>query len=183
MTFRMSLLAFLMILSLGIATAIPVYAQDHGDTAHAGPAMNFQRVSPKLATGGHFTDDGIAALAEQGVSVVIDLRDRPPEGQEKRLAAAGIRWINVPVVWRSPRREDFETFSRFMSENADENILVQCQANYRASAMTYLYRVIKAGVPEPEARKDLYAIWTPEGTWEAYIDDILESSRAKPTAK
>ena len=183
MTLRLSLPVLMLILSLGIGLAIPVSAQDHGDMAHAGPAMNFLRVSPQLATGGHFTDDGIAALAEQGVSVVIDLRDRPPEEQEERLAAAGIRWINVPVVWKSPRREDFETFSRFMAENEDENILVQCQANYRASAMTYLYRVTKAGVPEAEARKDLNAIWTPEGTWEAYIDGILESNQARKTAE
>ena len=183
MTFKIPLPILLLTLSLTIGGANPVAAQDHGDMAHAGPAMNFQRLGPRLATGGHFTDDGIAALEEQGVSVVIDLRDRPPEGQEKRLAEAGIRWINVPVVWKEPRREDFEAFSRYMSENEGENILVQCQGNYRASAMTYLYRVTQAGVPEPEARKDLNAIWTPEGTWEAYIDDILESSQAKPNVE
>jgi len=163
-------------LSLGIFFGSSVVAQDHGEMEHDGPAMNFLRVSPTLATGGHFTGDGIAALTEQGVSVVIDLRDRPPEDQEERLAAAGIRWINVPVVWKAPHRDDFEAFSRFMSENEGESILVQCQANYRASAMTYLYRVTKGGVPEQEARKDLNAIWTPEGTWEEYIDEILESS-------
>ena len=176
MTFRISLHVPMLMLFLGICCAHSAAAQDHDDTAHAGLAMNFQRLSPRLATGGHFSDDGVTALAEQGVSLVIDLRDRPPEDQEKRLAAAGIRWINVPVVWKTPRRDDFEEFSRFMSENEDENIFVQCQANYRASAMTYLYRVTKEGVPEPEAREDLNAIWTPEGTWEAYIDEILEHS-------
>lgn len=183
MTSRISLPVLVMILSLGISFGNPVAAQDQHDMEHDGPAMNFLRISPRLATGGHFADDGIAALAQQGVSLVIDLRDQPPEDQEKRLAAAGIRWINVPVVWKAPHGDDFEAFSRFMSENEDENVFVQCQANYRASAMTYLYRVTKDGVPEPEARKDLNAIWTPEGTWEAYIDEILESSRATRTAE
>lgn len=180
MTYRISIPVLAIFLSLGISLGSPVAAQNNSDMAHDGPAMNFLRVSPRLATGGHFTDDGIAALAQQDVSLVIDLRDRPPKDQEERLAAAGIRWINVPVVWEAPHRDDFEAFSRFMSENDDESILVQCQANYRASAMTYLYRVTQEGVPEPEARKDLNAIWTPEGTWEAYIDEILESSRARP---
>jgi len=183
MTSRISLPVQVLILSLGTSFGNPVAAQDDHDMAHTGPAMNFLRVSPRLATGGHFTDEGIPALAEQGVSLVIDLRDQPPEDQEKRLAAAGIRWISVPVVWKAPRGEDFEAFSRFMSENEDANIFVQCQGNYRASAMTYLYRVTKEGVPEPEARKDLNAIWTPEGTWGAYVDEILESSRATPTAE
>ena len=51
--------------------------------AHQSPAMNFLRIGPHLATGGHFTDDGVAALEQQGVSLVIDLRDRPPQGQGK----------------------------------------------------------------------------------------------------
>lgn len=173
MNSRISLSVLMLTLSLGLCSASPAAAQEHSEMAHDGPAMNFLRISPDLATGGHFTDDGVAALAEQGVSLVIDLRDRPPEDQEERLAAAGIRWVNVPVVWKAPQREDFEAFSRLMSENEGENILVQCQANYRASAMTYLYRVTQAGVPESEAREDLNAIWTPEGTWQAYIDDIL----------
>ena len=78
-------------------------------------------------------------------------------------------------MWKEPTRDNFEEFSRVMSENHEENILVQCQANYRASAMTYAYRVVTGAVPESEARADLEAIWTPEGTWEAYIAELLES--------
>jgi protein tyrosine phosphatase (PTP) superfamily phosphohydrolase (DUF442 family) len=175
MTSRTSVPVAAWILFLGICCASPITAQELSDMAHQSPAMNFLRIGPHLATGGHFTDDGVAALEQQGVSLVIDLRDRPPQGQEERLAAAGIRWINVPVVWKEPRRGDFEAFSRFMSENEGESIFVQCQANYRASAMTYLYRVTRQGVPEPEARKALSAIWAPEGTWQQYIDEILDA--------
>ena len=167
---------FSAVLSLGLISAGLVACQEEHGMAHEGPAMNFHRVDAELATGGHFVDEGIAELAQEGVTLVVDLRDEPPEDLEERLAAAGIRWVNVPVVWRSPQREDFEAFSRVMAENEDENVLVQCQGNYRASAMTYLYRVRDQGVPEAEARKDLNAIWEPEGTWAEYIDDILESS-------
>ena len=143
--------------------------------AHSGPLMNYHRINSTLATGGHVTDDdSISALVDQGVTLVIDLRDEPPEGHKERLAAAGIRWENVPVVWSDPKQEDFAAFSELMTANADENILVQCQANYRASAMTYAFRVTD-GVPEAEARKDLEAIWTLEGTWETYIGDILST--------
>lgn len=171
-----SLSALLVILLPGLLFASLASSQDGPDMAHSVPAMNFHRISSQLATGGHFVGDGVSALKEQGVTIVIDLRDQPPEGQEKQLADAGIRWVNVPVVWKAPRQRDFEEFSRLMSKYEDENIFVQCQANYRASAMTYAYRVSQAGVPEPEARKDLEAIWTPDGTWAAYIDEILDSS-------
>lgn len=175
MTIRIPVPLLVAFASLGICFADSVAAQQHGNDAHQGPAMNFHRINPRLATGGHFMDDGVNVLAKEGVSLVIDLRDQPPEDQQQRLAASGVRWINVPVVWAKPRREDFEAFSRLMLEHEGENILVQCQANYRASAMTYLYRVTVEGVKEQDARKDLNAIWTPEGTWEAYIDEILAS--------
>ena len=177
MTVRIKIVPLLAVtFALASCEVASTSAKESDDIAHSGPAMNFHRISSKLATGGHFTGDGIAELKDQGVSLVIDLRDKPPEDQEQRLEAAGIRYINVPVVWKAPVLEDFETFARYMSENRDEHIFVQCQANYRASAMTYAYRVAKDGVPETEAREDLDAIWTPEGTWKTYIDDMLKRS-------
>lgn len=167
-------LIFGVILSLGGCDTNSATGHHDDAIAHAGPTMNFHRIDDTLATGGHLTTDhSPEELAEQGVSVVIDLRDEPPEGEKERLAAAGIRWLNVPVVWDDPRPEDFAAFSKLMSDNEGEHVLVQCQANYRASAMTYAYRVSQ-GVPEAEARKDLEVIWTPEGRWEEYLSDILE---------
>ena len=141
---------------------------------HEGPAMNFIRIDDRLATGGHLTDGGLDALKADGVEVVIDLRDEPPEGHGERLAKQGIEWINVPVVWRSPEEKDFELFREAMKKHGSDNVFVQCQANYRASAMTYLYRVLEDGVPEAEARKAMNEIWEPSGTWEEYIGGLLE---------
>ena len=150
----------------------PTYAMDESDMAHSGPAMNFHRINSTLATGGHIVGDGITELVEQGVTLVIDLRDEPPQAHRERLAEAGIQWVNVPVVWDEPTVENFAEFSRLMSENQEENIFVQCQANYRASAMTYAYRVTQGGVPEAEARKDLEVVWTPEGVWKALVAEV-----------
>ena len=52
---------------------------------------------------------------------------------------------------------------------------LQCQANYRASAFTYLYRVLEAGDPEADARADMNRIWEPEGTWAEFVDDVKAS--------
>ena len=139
---------------------------------HDGPAMNYQRIDGRLATGGHLTPGGLAELKSQGIAVVVDLRDQPPEGYGERLRAEGIEWINVPVVWRSPAMKDYEKFRSVMQKHKDAHVLVQCQANYRASAMTYLYRVLEDGVPEAEARDAMSAIWTPEGRWARYLDEV-----------
>lgn len=144
------------------------------DIAHAAPVMNYHRVDERLVTGGHLVPGGLVALQEQGVKVVIDLRDQPPAGEEARLAEYGITWINVPVAWGNPTTADFDQFSALMGEHEDAHVMVQCAANYRASAMTYLYQVLVDGVPEEEAKQDLHAIWNPDDndTWREYIEAI-----------
>ena len=168
-----SLLAVSALTALAIPASLPAQTQD--SDAHSGPTMNYHEVDERLATGGHFVADGLADLHEKGVEVVIDLRDEPPVGQREKLAELGIEWVNIPVVWKDPKQADFERFSVAMSKYREDNVLVQCQANYRASAMTYLYRVVVDKVPENEARKDLFAVWEPEGRWRRFMDGILGS--------
>jgi protein tyrosine phosphatase (PTP) superfamily phosphohydrolase (DUF442 family) len=143
---------------------------------HSGPVMNYHRIDDRLVTGGHLVDDGLAELKAQGVTVVIDLRDQPPKGQKKKLAEQGIEWINIPIEWDDPETVDFERFSEAMEAHQDDHVLVQCAANYRASAMTYLYRVVVEQVDEEAAAKDLYAVWTPSEEnqeWTDYIEGIM----------
>ncbi len=149
---------------------------EHADAAaHAGPMMNYVRIDDRLATGGHFVDDGLAQVQADGVEVIIDLRDEPPEGHRERLEAQGLTYVNIPVFWRSPEVSDFESFREAMAEHTDKHVVVQCQANYRASAFTYMYRVLDGGVEESEARAAMNEIWEPEGDWQEYIEGILEN--------
>lgn len=162
-----------MMLAGSLLMTSPVFAHGGEDHDH-GPAMNYHAIDERLVTGGHFFDGGPETLAGEGVSVVIDLREDPPEGQGQRLAAAGMEWINVPVAWKDPKPEDFEAFQAAMAAHPDARILVQCQANYRASAFAFLYRVKVEGVSERKARKDLEAVWEPAGRWGRYIDAVLD---------
>ncbi len=142
---------------------------------HSGPAMNFLRVDEQLATGGHIVGEGLDELKTQGVTLVVDLRDQPPEDHRQKVEAAGMQYVNVPVEWRSPELGDFEKFTAAMNAHPDAHVLVQCQANYRASAFTYLYRVLEAGVPEADARAAMNEIWEPEGTWAEFVDEVKAS--------
>ena len=145
------------------------------DTAHDGPMMNYVRVDDRLATGGHFIGDGIEQVQSEGVEVVIDLRDEPPEGHRERLEAQGLTYVNIPGLWRAPERSDFESFREAMAEHTGKHVLVQCQGNYRASAFTYMYRVLDSGVEEAEARAAMNEVWEPAGEWQDYIEGILEN--------
>lgn len=164
---RLVYVGLLALLGSGVAGA-----QEH--SPHTGPVMNYHRINDRLVTGGHLLDGGAAALKRQGVKVVIDLRDDSPSGEQARFAEQGIEWINIPVKWRSPGKREFDRFSETMREHRDDHVLVQCAANYRASAMTYLFRVVVEKVPEVKARDDLNAVWNPNenDTWREYINHI-----------
>jgi len=144
------------------------------DSDHSGPVMNYHQVNEQLVTGGHLLDGGAAALKAQGVKVVINLLDEPPADEEQQFTEHGIEWINIPIEWEDPKKSDFERFSKVMQEHQGDHVLVQCYLNYRASAMTYLYRVVVEGVPEPDAREDMNVIWDPGEyeAWDAYLDDV-----------
>ncbi|MBT8100317.1 MAG: protein tyrosine phosphatase family protein [Gammaproteobacteria bacterium] len=175
---RSRILSAIALFQLAIWPATYSFADSH--SVHAGPAMNYHRIDDRLVTGGHLVGDGLAEIKAQGVAVVIDLRDEPPSGQREKYAEQGIEWINVPVVWRDPQPADFEKFREAMSAHENDHVMVQCAANYRASAMTYLYRVVAGGVPEDKASQDLLAVWNPNENqrWRRFIDDI--KSEAAP---
>lgn len=168
MTLKPALAALALLLISG-----SVLAQTDRDE-HAGPTMNFVRINDELATGGHIVDDGLDELKAQGVTLIVDLRDKPPQYHARKVEAAGIHYINVPVAWRSPQLEDFRKFRDAMNSNPDAHVLVQCQANYRASAFTYLYRILELGAPEAEARAAMNQVWEPEGTWAEFVGNVVE---------
>jgi hypothetical protein len=60
-----------------------------------------------------------------------------------------------------------------MRQAPKKRTLLHCQVNYRASAFSFLYRVIYEGVPVEEATRDLERIWQPNETWLRYIDALL----------
>jgi hypothetical protein len=60
-----------------------------------------------------------------------------------------------------------------MEANQDKKCFVHCIANARVSAFVMLYRVLRQGVPLEEARALMQQIWTPNETWQAFIDETL----------
>lgn len=150
-------------------------ARDH----HKGPAMNFHVIDDKLSTGGHFVGDGLARLADEGLEVVIDLRPADAGPRRGRVVERGVEYVHVPVSWEDPQRSDFDDFAKALAQHRDKRVLVQCAANYRASAMTYLYRTLLGDVPEADARRDLETVWEPNRRWRRYIEDVSASFDAR----
>lgn len=135
--------------------------------------LNFARLSPTLLTAGQPTADQFARVREAGCTVVINLAMPTSPGalpnEAELVAAQGMAYVPLPVVWEQPTLDDLARFFAAMQAHAADSVLVHCALNYRASTFTYLYRVLCLHEPEEPARWEMLAVWEPDETWAALI--------------
>ena len=89
-------------------------------------------------------------------------------------------YVHIPVVWDAPSRSDFYAFAGAMQREPGKKTLVHCQVNFRASAFSFLYRVLYEGAPMDQAKDDMYTVWVPNGTWRSLIFNTLDENDVSP---
>lgn len=137
---------------------------------------NFLRLAPRLATSGQPTELQFAAIAAAGFDSVINLAlptsTHALPHEREVVGKHGLEYVHIPVVWESPRFEDFVRFAAVLGERKERRVFVHCAMNMRVSAFMYLYRTLVEGVPDMNARRDLRRIWEPDQTWRVFIADV-----------
>ena len=143
--------------------------------------INFRRLSDRLITGGQPTEAELALAAAAGAEVVINLGRLDPAyalpDERGTVAALGLIYEHIPVVWAEPTAADLDAFFAAMARHAGRRLFVHCAANYRASAFNMLYRVLRLGWRIEDAWPDLDAIWDPAEypQWQAFIEAALDA--------
>ncbi len=119
------------------------------------------------------------------------------------VESLGMRYVPIPVDWENPTLENVARFFSLMEAIcadapnvatadarrlanaslslsqqrfaiATQPVFVHCAANMRVSALMYLYRLIYEGISDEQAKSDLQKIWTPNDTWQAFIQQVIE---------
>lgn len=144
---------------------------------------NFLPLSEKLFTGGMPKTEQLRDAASQGVQVVINLalHDIPnalPE-EEKLVKSLGMTYINIPVLWNNPTRENLNEFLDAIDAHSEEKVLVHCEANYRATAFPALYRILRLGWKPEDALGVMHQIWNEEKypVWKKFIEESIGNLR------
>lgn len=141
--------------------------------------VNFIEYQKGFASSGQPTAAQLGTLAEAGFERIIYLafsdHKGSLEGLDRHAETAGLEFVQIPVVWDAPSASDYQLFSAVMQASQDRSTLVHCQVNYRASAFSFLHRVITLGVPVAEAKADMNRIWTPTAEWNAFLFKVLEA--------
>lgn len=141
---------------------------------------NFREYSPSFSSSGQPTQEQIELLKSEGFERIIYIAfsdsGKAFANEDVIVKEQGMEYVHIPVIWDKPTASDFYAFADVMQRYPDKKSLLHCQVNYRASAFSFLYRVLYQDVPVAEAKADMNSVWQPDETWRDLIFSILEEN-------
>ncbi len=145
---------------------------------------NYRQYSPVFASSGQPNREQYQILAEQGFErvVYIAFTNNPNalSDADQLVKSLGMEYMHVPVDFNNPLPDDFYAFADSMQRNTGKKTLLHCQVNARATAFSFLYRVIYEDVPIAEAKTDMNTVWQPNEVWRDFIFTVLEQNNISP---
>jgi protein tyrosine phosphatase (PTP) superfamily phosphohydrolase (DUF442 family) len=172
---------------LGLATAAMLinnaWAIEDVDPSLEG-IVNFRQYSDNFASSGQPSAEQFAAIAEQGFERIVYIaftnnQNALPDADQV-VKGLGMEYMHVPVTFDNPLPDDFYAFADSMQRNTDKKTLLHCQVNARATAFSFLYRVIHEDISISEAKADMNTVWQPNEVWRDFIFEVLAQNDISP---
>lgn len=122
------------------------------------PAIpKFLQVSPQFCTGAQPRLEAFAKLKADGVKAVLNLR-QPSEhraaDEQAAVEAAGMKYFNIPVVYREPTDADADAFLKITDDPANRPMFIHCTAAIRVGAFWAIRRAVRDGLTPDAAIED-----------------------------
>lgn len=150
----------------------------------SGGINNFVEYSDRIASSGQPTAAQLTELGKQGYERVVYFawtdNESSLDGEDRLVKSLGMEYLHIPVEWTAPTTSDFYLFAGAMQRAPEKKTLLHCQANYRASVFSFLYRVLYEDIPVAEAKRNLNEIWSPNETWRDLIFAVLDENGISP---
>ena len=159
------------------------YAVEDADPALA-EIVNFRQYSPTFASAGQPSREQFATIAEHGFERIVYIaftnNQNALTDADQVIKGLGMEYMQVPVDFDNPLPADFYAFADSMQRNTDKKTLLHCQVNARATAFSFLYRVIYESVPIAEAKEDMNTVWQPNEVWRDFIFAVRRENDRSP---
>jgi uncharacterized protein (TIGR01244 family) len=141
-------------LSVLAATPISLFAQVQKEQ----PLIyNFTFVNEQFCTSGQPKLEALEKLKAEGVKSILNLRT-PPEhraaDEEARAKEVGLKYFNIPVVYRDPKEEQVDEFLKITDDPANRPMLIHCTAAIRVGAFWMIRRVLRDGWTIDKAQEE-----------------------------
>jgi thiosulfate/3-mercaptopyruvate sulfurtransferase len=121
---------------------------------------HFTKVNDQFWTGGQPPIAELARLKAGGIKVILDLQHPGEHNVAAEAAEAkrlGMRYMNIPVVFREPKDEQADEFLRITDDPANRPMFIHCTMAVRVGAFWMIRRVLRDGwsveKAEAEARE------------------------------
>jgi protein tyrosine phosphatase (PTP) superfamily phosphohydrolase (DUF442 family) len=142
-------------------------------------APNVVRISDRIVTSGQPSANALARLGAEGFQAVIylapgNVSSAVPD-EASILSRQGIEFVHIPIPFGSPNAGHFQAVTSALQRLQDTKVLVHCEINLRASSMVFLHRAITLREEPGRAYEAVTAVWSPEGSWRALIQDQLRT--------
>jgi protein tyrosine/serine phosphatase len=103
---------------------------------------NFGQLDQNFYRGARPKAEDFRSLAALGVHTIIDLTDNSREKEQPAVEAAGMRYVNIPIVdKKNPTAAQINEFLRITNDPATGKFYVHCAGGrHRTGVMAALYR-------------------------------------------
>ena len=103
---------------------------------------NFGQMDERFFRGSRPEAGDYQALAQLGVKTIIDLTDNSREYEQPQVEAAGLRYINIPMVDKSyPSMDQINQFLKVVDDPATGKFFVHCAGGrHRTGVVGAVYR-------------------------------------------
>jgi uncharacterized protein (TIGR01244 family) len=121
------------------------------------PIRNFLQVNQQFCTGGQPRIEHFAKLRADGVKAVLNLRqptEHRADEEKEAVERAGLRYFNIPVVYRDPTEAQVDEFLRITDDEANRPMFIHCTAAIRVGAFWAIRRAVRDGLPVEAALEE-----------------------------
>jgi len=119
---------------------------------------NAGQVTPNLYRGAQPTGEGITALKQLGIEVVVDLRGAASRKEEAEVTRLGMRYVSIPSHCPFPEDEPWARFLKVIQENPGEKVFLHCRlGDDRTGMAVAAYRMADEAWTAQEAMKEMQA--------------------------
>ncbi len=161
-----------------LATAFTLTAQEETP-----PIRNFLRVNDQFCTGGQPRIEHLEKLKSEGIKAIINLRqpsEHRAEEEETKARELGLRYFNIPVVYRDPKDEQVAEFLKITDDPENRPAFIHCTAAIRVGAFWLIRRVLRDGWTFADAEKEAEKVGLREAPHlKEFARNYIEKHQAK----
>ena len=142
MKFNRKFASVLPVLSLILTLSTISFGKTHSGNFPGIKIDNFGQMDDQFFRGARPDKKDFPALAALGIKTIIDLTDNSRDTEQPAAEAAGLRYINIPIVDKSyPSMESVNEFLKVVNDPATGKFYVHCAGGrHRTGIMGAVYR-------------------------------------------